>query len=341
MTNKPNYYAILPAKIRYDKSITTNAKLLFAEITALANKEGYCWANNTYFAKLYDVNKRTVQRWLQSLEDYIEIEVNEYGNNRKITLRGDTQCHGGVAKMSWGGGKNVTHNNKYNNNITLLSKDNKGDVPSLSKKPCDKYNYKYPDLESSEYMAKLSQTKNSYIMMLKRDYGQFLLATRKENLLSERNQKYFRALTTFLLEWNKEHPNKVSTFRDLVKTYYRNIFVEAEKGTVHEYYRNEPPQPTQVLTDNSITLWNNFWIDNPMLKIKSKEVSLEMKVQQGKEKKKFEWYLEELHEHIMEKGHDLVLNNNKAFWDLKDLKKRIEKYREECLNEKEKTTKEN
>ena len=44
---KPNYYAIIPAEIRYDKKLTPNSKLLYGEITALANKEGYCWAGNT------------------------------------------------------------------------------------------------------------------------------------------------------------------------------------------------------------------------------------------------------------------------------------------------------
>ena len=53
--NKPNYYAIIPANVRYDSNLKAIEKLMYGEITALTYKEGYCFAKNGYFAELFDV----------------------------------------------------------------------------------------------------------------------------------------------------------------------------------------------------------------------------------------------------------------------------------------------
>ncbi|CAM3204963.1 helix-turn-helix domain-containing protein [Pediococcus acidilactici] len=68
LDEKPNYYAIIPASVRYDRKLQPNAILLYGEITALTKKDGYCWAGDSYFADLYEVAKSTVQTWLKRLE---------------------------------------------------------------------------------------------------------------------------------------------------------------------------------------------------------------------------------------------------------------------------------
>ena len=45
------YYSIIPAIVLYNKELKANEKLLYAIITSLANKEGYCFASNKYLAK--------------------------------------------------------------------------------------------------------------------------------------------------------------------------------------------------------------------------------------------------------------------------------------------------
>jgi len=83
------YYAIIPATIRYDKNITPNAKLLYAEITALCNEKGYCWASNAYFAELYGVSKTSVSNWISSLQKngYISVDMIYKENSKEIQNR--------------------------------------------------------------------------------------------------------------------------------------------------------------------------------------------------------------------------------------------------------------
>ena len=49
---KPNYYAILSAEVRYDNRLRPNVKLLYAEITALCNMNRECFASNRYFSEI-------------------------------------------------------------------------------------------------------------------------------------------------------------------------------------------------------------------------------------------------------------------------------------------------
>jgi hypothetical protein len=81
MENKqPNFYAIIPASVRYCEALPANAKLLYGELTALATTYGHCWASNEYFATLYQVNNKTVSLWIKALKDlgFIQVEIQDY-----------------------------------------------------------------------------------------------------------------------------------------------------------------------------------------------------------------------------------------------------------------------
>ena len=75
---------MIPADVRYSKKLTPNAKLLYAEITALCNMNGKCTASTEYFCRLYEVSRVSIQKWLKILEDnnYIK-RVNIYKPHSK------------------------------------------------------------------------------------------------------------------------------------------------------------------------------------------------------------------------------------------------------------------
>ncbi len=119
---KPSYYAVIPANVRYDEELKDKAKLLFGEITALSNKDGVCFASNGYFAALYNVTERTIQNLIDNLVEKGYI---------LRTFTGDKQR---ILAISWGekifipprknfhrrGEKNFTHNNTSTNKKKIL-----------------------------------------------------------------------------------------------------------------------------------------------------------------------------------------------------------------------------
>ena len=116
MKETPNYYAIIPANVRY-ADLKPNAKLLYGEITALSNKHGFCFASNKYFAELYKVNKNTISSWISDLKNYGFITVKiERNVNNQITKR----CLGILKKMD-----NPIHEKlKYNNTSINTTSNN-------------------------------------------------------------------------------------------------------------------------------------------------------------------------------------------------------------------------
>lgn len=126
---EPNYYAIIPASVRY-ANISSSAKLLYGEITALCNKEGYSWATNTYFANLYKVSRFTISRWISELRDnnliVVDIIKQEKGKevSRKLIIKEQhllTKTATPIAKNRKGG---VDENRKENNTSTNNTNNN-------------------------------------------------------------------------------------------------------------------------------------------------------------------------------------------------------------------------
>ena len=78
-----SYYSIIPATVRYDTKLKASEKLIYGEITSLANRMGYCFAQNRYFANLYKVSTHTVSQWISHLEKQGYIHTELIKNSRK------------------------------------------------------------------------------------------------------------------------------------------------------------------------------------------------------------------------------------------------------------------
>ena len=113
----PNYYAIIPAEVRYS-NINPSAKLLYGELTALSHKEGYCFASNNYFSELYGVSKNTISLWIKALNEigFVTIEM-KYKNKQIIERRIylNNLNEGITKKMEGGIIKKVEDNNTRDN----------------------------------------------------------------------------------------------------------------------------------------------------------------------------------------------------------------------------------
>ena len=86
---EPSYYAVIPANVRYDTRLSPLAKLLYGEITCLCQKEGFCWATNAYFAKLYQKSTRWISNVTNLLAKcgYISIELKYKKETKEIEAR--------------------------------------------------------------------------------------------------------------------------------------------------------------------------------------------------------------------------------------------------------------
>lgn len=126
MKETPNYFAIIPADIRYNKKIKDKAKLLYGEITALSDKNGYCYASNKYFADLYEISITTVSLLIKNLVEngYIENEIIYKKNSKEIDKRYLKIVKGGYLKNLKGGIKEKLKDNNTSINNTSINNNN-------------------------------------------------------------------------------------------------------------------------------------------------------------------------------------------------------------------------
>ena len=144
---KPAFWAVLPAAVRYDGELPPNAKLLYAEISALTDQRGYCYASNEYFMRLYGLGERTIRRLLSELQrrGFVTIADGDGGKDRRKIYAGINPLANNPAKNGREPGqnfpgnpaKNGPHNKKENKkeNNPPIAPQGAGEGKALHWKP--------------------------------------------------------------------------------------------------------------------------------------------------------------------------------------------------------------
>ena len=157
---KPSYFAVIPANVRYDEKLKPNEKLLFGEITALSSKDGYCWASNSYFAKLYNVSSVTVSNWVTNLvkcgyiiREIIKDEETKEIKQRKLYINSIIPINDKIS---------TPINNKMGTPINEIIKDNNTSINNTSINIYSRVDKDIPYKEVIEYLNEKAGTKYRY-----------------------------------------------------------------------------------------------------------------------------------------------------------------------------------
>jgi len=170
--DQPNFFAILPATVRYDSDLSDFAKIMFSEITALSNREGYCWATNLYFAKVFTKHELTISRIIGELKkkNYIRLDMDKKtatGTERHIYplcnfVKGGVSENDnrGISKKVKGGvSENANHNNTSINNKDLIEKKEREKALALLNSNLEILQKKFAALESENFALQAEKEK--------------------------------------------------------------------------------------------------------------------------------------------------------------------------------------
>lgn len=182
--NKISYYSIIPATVRYDNELKPAEKLLYGEVTALANRNGYCYAQNKYFAELYNVTNGAVSKWLSHLQKlgYIQIEIKR-NEKQEIIARYIYIVDTPMVKNDI---DNIINNNIDDLFILIINNSNK--IPNDFYRVLERLEFIYPeDILSIMKQDKIQMLKNIiYILydLYNNQFGFLLSKISRESLLN-------------------------------------------------------------------------------------------------------------------------------------------------------------
>ena len=193
----------IPKEIWLNKDLSTNEKILLAEIESLGGLSNGCFASNQYLAEFFGLSKDRISKLISGLKNkgYITVElIYKEGtcevDKRIIKLNPYSYFYQGVQNHQGGIGENtkdITNNYNINNN-------NKASKKKTTKEPRHKY---------GEFKNVLLSDKD--LEKLKTEYGEELVEKyiKKMDEWIELNGRRYKNYYLALRQWmNKEVSKK-------------------------------------------------------------------------------------------------------------------------------------
>ena len=184
----------IPKEIWLSKDLSTNEKILLAEIDSLGGSSDGCFASNQYFADFFDLSKDRISRLVSGLKNkgYITVElIYKEGtcevDKRIIKLNPYSYFYQGVQNHQGGIGENtkdITNNYNINNNNKTSKKKTTKEVRHkygefknvlLSDKDLEKLKAEYGEELVEKYIKKMDE----WIELNGRRYKNYYLALRQ------------------------------------------------------------------------------------------------------------------------------------------------------------------
>lgn len=184
----------IPKEIWLSKDLSSNEKILLAEIDSLGGSSDGCFASNQYFADFFDLSKDRISRLVSGLKNkgYITVElIYKEGtcevDKRIIKLNPYSYFYQGVQNHQGGIGENtkdITNNYNINNNNKASKKKTTKEVRHkygefknvlLSDKDLEKLKTEYGEELVEKYIKKMDE----WIELNGRRYKNYYLALRQ------------------------------------------------------------------------------------------------------------------------------------------------------------------
>lgn len=199
---KVGYYSIIPTRILFNNKLKANVKLLYAFITSLTNKEGYCYASNSYLGNKFNVDPKTISNWLKELRTYNYIVIELIRNDKQEIIQ--RRIYINDVPYTLNNGYPYTSNNgegihqiMEDNNIITNNINTHTQQKKIYNQNVYLYDYEYEDLikeygidKTNKCINELSLYKNSKGVQYVSDYDTIKRwVILRVNELEKKNQK--------------------------------------------------------------------------------------------------------------------------------------------------------